>query len=121
MSGATAAELPKQDLLAKLLAMTTSPNDGEALCAMRKANALLLAAGWTWERLIQGKIRVLEDPFKSIVEPAIRPAEEMKRATTPAQQQPYSYNPAPRRPRAPYNPAKRRVPKTTLADLGLDA
>ena len=62
-------DLPKQDLLVKLLKMTTSSNDGEALAAMRKANALLLTAGWDWDKLIAGKIKVIEDPFKSVMDP----------------------------------------------------
>lgn len=58
-------ELPKQQLLIKLMGMTGSANDGEALVALRKATALLTSAGWTWERLIEGKIKVVENPFKS--------------------------------------------------------
>jgi len=58
--------LPKHVLLLKLLKMTASDNDGEALSAMRKANALLTAAGWDWDRLMSGKIVVIEDPFASI-------------------------------------------------------
>lgn len=63
------AELPKQELLIKILGMTTSDNDGQALVAIRKANALLDAAGWTWERLIQGKITIVEDPFNGAGDP----------------------------------------------------
>jgi hypothetical protein len=59
------AELPKQELLIKLLGMTTA-GDNEALVAIRKANALLTAAGWSWEQLIRGKITIVEDPFNSI-------------------------------------------------------
>lgn len=62
-------ELPKQELLTKLLKMTASPNDGEALTAMRKANSLLSAAGWDWDKLIAGKIVVVGDPFASIKDP----------------------------------------------------
>jgi hypothetical protein len=62
-------DLPKQDLLIKLLKMTTSSNDGEALTALRKANMLLLSAGWDWEKLIHGKIKVIEDPFKNTLDP----------------------------------------------------
>ena len=57
------AQLPKQELLIKLLRMTTSDNDGEALTALRKANALLRSAGWDWEKLINAKIRVVANPF----------------------------------------------------------
>src|SRR5882672_7473149 len=65
-------DLPKQELLIKLLRMTTSDNDGEALTALRKANAFLNAAGWDWERLIHGKIRIIEDPFKNLGTPPNR-------------------------------------------------
>lgn len=61
--------LPKQELLLKLLKMTTSPNDGEALTAVRKANELLATAGWDWDKLIHAKITVVADPFASIPEP----------------------------------------------------
>jgi len=62
-------ELPKQELLLKCLKMTTSDNDGEALAAMRRANALLVSAGWTWDKLIAAKIVVVGDPFASIAVP----------------------------------------------------
>lgn len=62
-------DLPKQELLLKLLKMTTSNSDGEALVAMRKANALLTSAGWDWDKLIHGKIKVIEDPFKNTLDP----------------------------------------------------
>jgi hypothetical protein len=62
-------ELPKQDLLAKLLKMTSSSNDGEALVAIRKANALLISAGWDWDKLLAGKIRVAADPFAGLQTP----------------------------------------------------
>ena len=38
--------------LTKLLMLTTSSNDAEALAAMRKANALLAQAGLNWEKFI---------------------------------------------------------------------
>lgn len=67
-----ADDLPKQELLCKLLKMTTSSNDGEALTAMRKANALLISAGWDWDRLIAGKIVVVGDPFVSLKTPEVK-------------------------------------------------
>jgi len=66
-------EIPKQELLIKLLKMSTSPQDGEALTAIRKANDLLRSAGWDWEKPVQGKIKVIGDPFKNIQEP-VKPA-----------------------------------------------
>lgn len=60
---------PKQELLLKMLNMTTADNDGQALVAIRKANALLASAGWTWEKLLSGKITVVEDPFSKVAAP----------------------------------------------------
>lgn len=65
-------ELPKQELLLKLLKMTTSSNDGECLTAIRKANALLTSSAWDWDMLIHAKIRIIEDPFKNLGTPATR-------------------------------------------------
>jgi hypothetical protein len=62
-------DLPKQEMLAKLLKMTTSPNDGEALVAIRKANNLLTSAGWDWDKLLQGKIKIAADPFANLGTP----------------------------------------------------
>lgn len=62
-------KIPKQDLLAKLLKMTSSSNDGEALTAIRKANDLLRSVGWDWDKLLQGKIKVAADPFANLQQP----------------------------------------------------
>jgi hypothetical protein len=64
-----AEELPKQELLIKLLKMTTSDNDGESLTALRKANEFLKTAGWDWEKLVRGRITVIADPFQNLTEP----------------------------------------------------
>src|SRR5580765_1397679 len=63
-------DVPKQELLLKLLKMTTNDNDPEALAALRKANTLLKSAGWDWDMLIHAKIRIIEDPFKNLGVPA---------------------------------------------------
>lgn len=65
-------KLPKHELLLKMLKMTTSDNDGQALVAIRKANALMESAGWDWDRLFAGKITVVADPFASISTPKAR-------------------------------------------------
>jgi hypothetical protein len=39
--------------LAKVLGMTGSAHDGEALAAARKANALMVAAGMTWDEILR--------------------------------------------------------------------
>lgn len=41
-----------RDRLVKLLAMTTSDNDGEALNALRMANKMLAAEKMTWEQVL---------------------------------------------------------------------
>jgi len=69
MTDSTDTNVPKQELLLKLLKMTTSDNDGEALTALRKANALLRSAGWDWDKLIHAKIRIAADPFAGLGHP----------------------------------------------------
>jgi hypothetical protein len=95
-------ELPKQELLIKLLKMTTSNNDGEVLVAARKANALLQSAGWDWEKLITGKIVIVEDPFSKIDTPdnfarnpprAYQPPQPPKPSAPPPPRQTQSTNP----------------------------
>jgi hypothetical protein len=61
--------LPKEELLLKLLNMTTSNHDHEVLVAIRKANELLTANKWSWEKLLKNKIKVVEDPFKNLTTP----------------------------------------------------
>ena len=63
-------DIPRQELLVKLMNMTTSDNDGEALTALRKANGLLRTAGWDWTKLIEGKIKIMPDPFAGLGVPA---------------------------------------------------
>jgi len=97
-------DLPKQDLLLKLLKMTTATNDGEALVAIRKANSVLTSAGWDWDKLIAGKIKVVADPFASM--PASNPYEgRMGRQPKPPPPTP------PRRPaQPPFTPPPRPRP-----------
>jgi hypothetical protein len=99
MSDAPDSVLPRQELLTKLLKMTTSANDGEALAAMRKANDLLARAGWDWDRLIAGKIRIVEDPFKNLQTPT---------GPTPASKSRPAYAPTP-----PMPPPPPQRPQTT--------
>jgi len=99
-------ELPKQDLLTKLLKMTTSSNDGEALIAIRKANDLLASAGWDWDKLMAGKIKVIADPFASVAQPVQRDAVRPRPAPPPPPQpkappRPAYQPPPPPRPRPP--------------------
>lgn len=62
------------ELLIKLLKLTTSSNDGEALLASRKANEVLGKFGGDWEALLRGKVTVIADPFAAAATPvASRP------------------------------------------------
>jgi hypothetical protein len=38
--------------LAKVLAMTTSPHEGEALAAIRRANEIIQGEGLSWEQVL---------------------------------------------------------------------
>lgn len=106
-------KLPKQDLLLKILNMTTAENDGQALVAVRKANALLAEAGWSWEKLLLGKITVVADPFSSIkAPPKSTPNDTWGRPQTPPKPQPA--RPAP----PPPPPPSRNVPPRPTATAG---
>lgn len=88
-------KIPKEQLLVKLLKMTSSSNDGEALTAMRKANELLKTAGWDWDKLFAGKIKVVADPFANLGTPPNNPAVTRTQAPAPPPR------PAPKRPTYP--------------------
>jgi len=122
-------KLPKEELLLKLLRLTTSMQDGEALAAIRKANDLLRNSKWDWDMLIRAKIKVvnLEDPFKTIAHPqndsnldTIRDLQnqiahlkqdlQYARATPPSQR-------ASSVPPPPLQPRQRRKQRATLADV----
>lgn len=103
----TDTPLPKQELLLKILNMTTSDNDGTALAAIRQANAFLAKQGWDWDKLINAKIRVVENPFAKIATPGAINAGSTPRS--PAQPAP-SGQPAQRFPPQPsYSPGVGRM------------
>lgn len=58
-------------LLIKLLKMTTSSNDGEALVALRKANKTIIDQGWDWESLLLAKVKIIGDPFAGLHRPKV--------------------------------------------------
>jgi hypothetical protein len=101
--------LPKQELLIKLMGMTTSANDGEALVAVRKANELLAANKWSWEKLIRGKLKIIEDPFKNITNPSAHASSPFGTAPTNPQ---HMYAPPPPPPPRPhgFTPTPRPTP-----------
>lgn len=45
----------------KLMMMTTSPNDGECLTAVRMANAALMEANLNWDEFLRGKAKITGD------------------------------------------------------------
>lgn len=117
-------EIPKQELLIKLLSMTESTSDNEALMAVRKANQLLRSAGWTWEALVRAKIKVIEDPFKNVFDPSTSQQERRKPAAPPPPppprsppQQPRGWNPAPPPPPPPPPPPRRPISLSTKKNL----
>jgi hypothetical protein len=107
------------DRLIKLMRLTTSPHDHEALAAMRLANGWLRRNNTDWEGVLRGKVTIVEDPFAGLAQPA-------------APTQSAAPRPVPRPPVRPTNPSWVTQPapplrtwnvkpkRTTLADLGLD-
>ena len=93
---------PSLTMLIKLLKMTTSSNDNEAMVAMRKANLELSKFGGDWEPLLRGKVTVIGDPFAVTPVPEARRAPDAYRSPpqqAPRPSQPYGghpYNPPPR-------------------------
>lgn len=73
--------------LIKLLNLTTSPEDGEALSAVRFANALLAKEGKTWEQVLNSSGPSIGDifshtwrpPANPYVNPALRDREKIMR------------------------------------------
>lgn len=90
--------------LIKLMKMTTSTQDGEALTAIRMANGWLLRNGHDWETVLRGKITIIEDPFNAVNAPDPRrtdddPYARRRRAAPPPPPQPQA-KPQPQRPQA---------------------
>lgn len=79
------------ETLIKMLGMTTSDNDHQALVAIRAANRALLRAGTDWSSLLRGKLTILGDPFVGMSAP------EPQRAAPPPP-------PRPQAPAAPIPP-----------------
>jgi len=53
--------------LVKVLGYTTSPNDNEALSAMRMANGIMAEANLTWEQLMTQKTIVIQEVIQKNV------------------------------------------------------
>lgn len=96
-------KLPKQDLLLKIMNMTTVAEDTVALVALRRANKLLEEAGWSWEKLLLGKIVVVADPFSNIQAPPKKEESPYSSASSiPPRPQPARPKPTPQ---AAFTPA----------------
>lgn len=54
--------LSELDLLKRILGMTFSNHDGEALAAMRKANAILTKYNLTWAEVLGRTVNVMSTP-----------------------------------------------------------
>lgn len=53
-----------RERLAKLMMMTTSASDGEAVVALRKANTMMQAAGINWQEMLLGKQATMRGPVR---------------------------------------------------------
>jgi hypothetical protein len=73
MNASADKDPPNLGLLIKLMKLTASTNDSEALLAIRKANEQLQKFGGDWERLLQGRVTVIGDPFGQIPVPFNEP------------------------------------------------
>lgn len=100
----TAPESLNLTLLIKLLKMTTSSHDGEALTAMRKANEQLGKFGGDWEALIRGKVTIIADPFTSASPPPMPTRSQYGSAAPPAPPPPPRPRPTPPQPQRRHSP-----------------
>ncbi|KKM21580.1 hypothetical protein LCGC14_1633980 [marine sediment metagenome] len=52
-------QAPKFEKFIKLMKITTSPSEGEAVNAIRMANSLLLEANLDWDDFLRGKAKIV--------------------------------------------------------------
>jgi hypothetical protein len=60
---------PNLDKIIKLMGMTGSSHDPEAISALRMATKLMKDWGWTWDSVLRGKIKIMPDPFANLPTP----------------------------------------------------
>lgn len=106
-------------LLIKLLKLTTSSHDAEALAAMRKANSALDRLGGDWEALLLGRVTIIADPFTNLAPPPKPQPKHTHPAPPPPPPSPHATRPPPvapiyRRASAPLA-ANTPLPSTTSA------
>ena len=58
-------DTPDYKMFLKLMSLTTSSFDGEALNAIRMANAVLARTNQTWEDLLKNKIVMIAPPART--------------------------------------------------------
>lgn len=104
------AKSAEYDRLLKLLRLTTSHTDGEALAAIRKANEWLLSKGLDWDKLLSGTVTIMADPFTEVPAPTPDPIHSSRTPHVPPTPQRPQAPPAPPRPTAP--------PPSTCIDCG---
>lgn len=116
------SDLPNLELVIKLLKMTTSANDNEALVALRKANDAV-SQFTDWETLLRGKVTIIADPFESLDLPKDKTSDGYRPhvPTPPSPQRPARPTPPPPpqqpkpRPVAPTPPPPPPAPQATFA------
>lgn len=64
---------PNLDKIIKLMGMTGSAHDAEAISALRMASKLMRDWGWTWDSVLRGKIKIMPDPFANLPMPTTAP------------------------------------------------
>ena len=105
--------------LTKLLKLTTSDNNAEALLAMRKANDELKKLNLDWEGLLRGKITVIGDPFAERPRPSVQSSPPpAPRAPPPSSPPPYYSNPRPRAAPKPASPPPPQKDITIVNNFG---
>lgn len=113
------SDLPNLGLLIKLLKLTTSTSDMEALAAMRKANEQLTKFGGDWERLLRGKVTVIGDPFAGVAPPRESEINRGRRAPSvpqppqPPRPPPYPYTHYKPYPQSTVRVKRTRAPRTS--------
>lgn len=75
-------ELPV-DKLKKIMGQTTSDNDNIKLMAINMANKFLADNGWTWDRLLEGKIKIAANPFGNLRAPPATKTRDREAAAPP--------------------------------------
>lgn len=101
------------DMLIKLMGMTTSSSDNEALNALRLANKWLSNKGHNWHDLLQDKVKLEADPFTLAAQ--VRPKQHTQ--PPPQYRAPKPPPPPPPPPQKFYNGIVERLEKLEFVTL----